>query len=482
MSRLSPSVLFMILVVSCLFIFLGPATQLNAQMSVGFILIILLAIGAFLTITSLRGAPDQREASRKMLGTLTGIAAVVCAALLGQMTMRGITGGRLGLVGLMCAPVLLAVVYMGFLAMLSRSGLNVEEGEVLLIQRRMDHQHVIRPPGLHSPMIPALESGVAVMPTYSIETNVDVEMVDTSSLHKVDKISVDTEARIIQHFPEPGELVPVEMRYEGFLKLPYQFPNRDHVFKELADKRGKTVTEARMTADFWIEAIQQQIKNDVEEELRKIIHDYTFYNQEKRVYSKLAPADISVWRNAISAQLKQRIQEKVTQWGIEMLDVQITQVILNADRVKAFYAPNQIEREEKEAERALNREAMRTRKLMELEAEKGPIMAEAEVRKTQMMAEAEKHKAEAEAQRTRYLAEAEAFRAQTLADVELKTQERRGQIENESRMNMIKEMLDEIVSDNPNIKVDDLKHMIMVALDEHEKRSLIRERNLIDQD
>ncbi|MBP8251648.1 MAG: hypothetical protein KAX40_04750, partial [Herpetosiphon sp.] len=61
-------------------------------------------------------------------------------------------------------------------------------------------------------------------------------------------------------------------------------------------------------------------------------------------------------------------------------------------------------------------------------------------------------------------------------------QERRGQIENESRMNMIKEMLDEIVTDNPNVKVDDLKHMIMVALDEHEKRSLIRERHLIDQD
>ncbi len=49
-------------------------------------------------------------------------------------------------------------------------------------------------------------------------------------------------------------------------------------------------------------------------------------------------------------------------------------------------------------------------------------------------------------------------------------------------MNMIKEMLDEIVTDNPNVKVDDLKHMIMVALDEHEKRSLIRERHLIDQD
>lgn len=428
MSRLSPSVLVIILLVSTLFIYLGPG---NTEPTVGLILLVIIAFGVFLAFSG--GTAQQKESSRKMLGTMTGMVAVASAALLGQDALNN-------RIGLICAPVLLAVGYMSFLAMLSRSGLNVEEGEVLLIQRRMDHQHVLRPPGLHSPMVPALEAGVAVMPTYTIQTDVNVEMVDTFTLHKVDKITVDTTCRIIQHFPPEGEDASVEMRYEGFLKLPYNYPNRDHIFKELSDKRNKPVSESRMTADFWIEAIQLQIERNVDEELRNIIHDSTFYNPDKRSYGKLGPADISARRAEVSAILKQHLQEKVQHWGIEMLEVGITQVILNPDRVKAFYQETMINREMQEAERNAKKEAMRTREL----------------------------------------ADALAYERQKLADTELDIQRRRNAIENESTLTMVQNWLNALISDNPDMKEDDLKHLLMVALDEHEKRKSYRDRpNLI---
>jgi hypothetical protein len=424
MSRLSPSVLVIILLVSTLFIYLGPA---NTDWFVGIILVIIVLIGLFLSIMG--STPQQKEASRKMLGTMTGIVAVASAALLGQYALNN-------RIGLICAPVLLAAGYMSFLAILSRSGLNVEEGEVLLIQRRMDHQHVLRPPGLHSPMVPALEAGVAVMPTYNIQTDIEVDTVDTTYLHKVDKIIVDTTCRIIQHFPQDGEAIPVELRYEGFLKLPYNYPNRDHIFKELSDKRNKPISESRMSADFWIEAIQRQIGHDVDEELRTIIHDSTFYNPEKRTYGKLGPADISSRRSEVSVILKQRLQEKVQHWGIEMLEVGITQVILSPDRIKAFYYETASNREMQEAERSAKKEALRTREL----------------------------------------ADAVAYERQKLAETDLQIQRQRNAIENESTLAMIQNWLDAMISDNPEMKEEDLKHLLMVALDEHEKRKSYRDR------
>ncbi len=424
MSRLSPSVLVIILLVSTLFIFLGPA---NTNLAVGGVLAVILAVGGYLALGG--STPQQKEASRKMLGTMTGIVAVSSAALLGQYALNN-------QIGLICAPVLLAASYMAFLAILSRSGLNVEEGEVLLIQRRMDHQHVLRPPGLHSPMVPALEAGVAVMPTYNIQTDIEVDTVDTTYLHKVDKIVVDTTCRIIQHFPQENEAISVEMRYEGFLKLPYNYPNRDHTFKDLAEKRNKPISEARMSADFWIEAIQRQVSRDVDEELRTIIHDATFYNPEKRSYGKLGPADISSRRSEVAAILKQRLQEKVQYWGVEMLEVGITQVILSPDRIKSFYYDAATNRDMQEAERSAKKEAMRTREL----------------------------------------ADAVAYERQKLAETELQIQRQRNAIENESTLSMIQDWLNAMISDNPEMKEDDLKHLLMIALDEHEKRKNYRDR------
>ena len=435
MSRLSPSVLLIILIVSCLFIYLGPGT--TQPLLVGVILLLILAFGLFLAFSG--GTAEQREASRRMLGTFTGIVAVASAALLGQDAIDN----RIGLV---CAPVLLVAAYMAFLAILSRSGLNVEEGEVLLIQRRMDHQHVIRPPGLHSPMVPALEAGIAVMPTYTIETDVDVDMVDTSVLHKVDRITVDTKCRIIQHFPEGNEPIPVEMRYEGFLKLPYNYPNRDHVFKELADRRNQPITEARMTADFWIEAIQRQLSHDVDQELRAIIHDSTFYNPEKRSYGKLGPADISARRSEVSSLLRQRVQEQVTQWGIEVLELDITQVMLNPDRIRAFYQEFSNNREIRDAERKLRLEVSRTRELAEAESFKMQRQAETEL----------------DIQRKRN-------------EVELEIQRRRNEMESDATLAMLKHMVETMLADNPDLKPDDLKHMVMVTLEEH-KRMQYRDR------
>ena len=423
MSRLSPSLLVIILIVSCLFIYLGPG---KTQPAIGVILLIILGFGLFLAFSG--STPQQKEASRGMLGTFTGIVAVASAALLGYDAINNI-------IGLICAPVLLVGAYMLFLAILSRSGLNVEEGEVLLIQRRMDHQHVIRPPGLHSPMVPALEAGVAVMPTYMIETDVDIELVDTSFLHKVDRITVDTACRIIQHFPQDGETIPVELRYEGFLKLPYNYPNRDHVFRELAEKRNKPITEARMTADFWIEAIQHQIKHDVDEELRTIIHNHTFYNSDKRAYSKLGPADISSRRAELSVLLRQKIQETVQHWGIEILQLNITQVILNPDRVKAFYQDMIINKEIQEAERKLKLEVSRTREL----------------------------------------ADAEAYRMNTTAEAELEIQRRRNEIQSDTTLTMLNEWMEAMKEKNPDMDPDDLKHILLLTLEEH-KRMQYRDR------
>lgn len=430
MSRLSPSVLVIILLVSCLFIYIGPAQNQANQGLVGIILLLIVLIGLFLAFSG--GSVAQRESARNMLGTLTGITAVSCAALLGQQALNG------NLLGLMCAPVLLAGVYMIFLAMTARIGQHVEEGEVLLIQRRMDHQHIIRPPGLHSPIVPALEVGVAVMPTYNIQTDVEIEMVDTASLHTVDKIMVDTQSRIIQRFPDEGESMPVEMRYEGFLKLPYNYPNRDHIFKEIADRRNMDVMQVRMSADFWIEAIQSQLRRDVEEDLRAIIHDNTFYNPEKRSYGKLAPADISARRAEIAAQLKNRVQEKVQQWGIEVLDIGITQVVLNPDRIKAFYRA---------------------------------ITADLEIQTANRLAEQE-------AKRTIAMADAEAYQRKKLAETELEIQRQRSEIDNAASLQMLQDWMNTIIGDNPDMKPDDLKRLLTVALDEHEKRKAYRDHNL----
>ncbi|HEY1013287.1 MAG TPA: SPFH domain-containing protein [Herpetosiphonaceae bacterium] len=414
MNRLSPSVLLSIMVTSLLFIFIGPG---NFNLLVGGCCLAILGVGLVLGFSG--GTPAQRESSRNMLGTLTGIVAISSAALMGQFILNN----RFGLI---CAPILLASLYLGFLTLIARSGIHVEEGEVLLIQRRMGHQHILRPPGLHSPLLPALEEGIAVMPSYVIQTEIEVDEVDTSFLHKVDKICVDTACRIIQRFPEPGEDLPVESRYEGFLKLPYNYPNRDHVFRDLAAEREKQVVEARMQTDFWIEAIQRQLAKEVGDELRAVIHEETFYDPDRHAYSKLGPSEISSRRAEIATLVKQRVQEKVNSWGVEVLDLSLNQIQLNPERIRFHYLDAIHGMDDREAERKARQEAVRQK-----------IMAETEL-------EMQHRRLQMEADHSRQMSE----------------------LETEHMSDMLKSYIDSLMAENPNISQDDVKRLLFLMLEE----------------
>ncbi len=430
MSRLSPSVLVIIMMVSLLFIFLGPGEQ--DRLLVGIITLVILALGLFLAFSG--GTIEQRETSRRMLGILTGFSALACAALLGQWKLNN------NLIGFICAPVLLAALYMGFIALVSRSGLNVEEGEILISQRRMDHQHVIRPPGLHSPMVAGLEQGIAIMPSYNIETDVTLENIDTKYLHRVSLISVDTCSRIIQHYPErPNQRLPVELRYEGFLRLPNHYPNRDRVFKQIAEELGKPVDEARMTADFWIKAIQLQIAHDVDEELRDIIHNYAFPTEDGGT-TFLGPTDISARRAQIAAVLKERLQEKVQHWGVEMLEVSLTQVELDPERIKFFYKDRILEAQEREARLQAEIEALRKRIVAK---------AEQEILEKQYSLE-EAH------QQKQLEAEIQALREQHNVD-------------SLAVLQMINEFMESMQKYDAHLDANDIQRLLLLALEEHKR-------------
>ena len=65
----------------------------------------------------------------------------------------------------------------------------------------------------------------------------------------------------------------------------------------------------------------------------------------------------TVLNTDLASLLKQRVQDRVNQWGVEVLDVAITQVILNPDRIKAFYGEAIKTRESQEVERKARDEA-----------------------------------------------------------------------------------------------------------------------------
>ena len=428
MSRLSPMVLAAILLVSMLFIFWIPAA---GNPIVGLVALIIFVVGLFLAFSN--GSRDQREESHRMLSILTSIAALSSAALVGQVVTRG------NLVGFLCGPVLLAVSYVAFITLVSRMGISVEEGELLLSQRRMDHQHIIRPPGLHQRMIAGLEAGIAIMPTYNIQTEVIVQEVDTHGLFKVERIVVDILARIIQHFPRQNEQLPVELRYEGFLRLPYHYPNRDRVFKEMADEIGISPAEARMSPDFWIKAIQRQIAHDADEELRAVIHNQRFNLNDGKV-DYLAPTDISEYRQEIAAVLKQRLQKEVQHWGIEILDVSMTQVLLHPQSVELYHKEKMIEIEERDAERRAQIEARQRR-----------IMAEAEHEILQQQFELQ-----------------EAHQQKQIQS-ELAALRQRHNVDSLAVLQMINEFMDSMQKYNADVDAADIQRLLLLALEEHKR-------------
>lgn len=426
MSRLSPGVLVIILMVSLLLIFLIPG---NSNLNVGTIQLVILGLGLVLAFTG--RTIQQRETGRKMLATLAGITAVASAALVGQAMVHN-------LVGFVCAPVLLAAAYVSFIAVVSRAGLVVEEGELLVSRRRMDHQHIIRPPGLHSPIVNGLESAVAVMPTYDIQTEVSVENVDTVSFYKVDRINVDTTCRIIQHYSDPNESISSELRYEGFLKLPYHYPNRDRVFKDLADDIGVSVQEARMTAAFWIKAIQHQIAHAIDEELRSVIHDTQFFDSKRNEHIFLSTMDISIRRVEVAEALKDKLQRRVEQWGVEMLDVGITQVILDVARIKHHYKDRILETQARESERSA-----------QMEAVKREIVATTEHRIRQQEYEMEE------------------LHQKKQVEVELAALRERHSLDSGGVLQMINELMETLQKFDTHLKPDEIQRLLLLALDEH---------------
>lgn len=327
MRRVLPNILLLLQL-----FFLLPVYLVNPTTQVLGLGIALLAAGVFLAYT------NQPRGLEILLG-LTAVLSFVGMIFWGTFLTGSPNGGR-------CLLLLWVLALLGLAALLWQRRIVVERGQILVINQLPENRVLVWTEGLHRPLNMLVERRLAALPSYELDFEQTIERVNTSSLFNVSEIKVLVRYRVVQ----PREVV-------------VSFPNREQAYELLASERGAPDDrDTDQQVAFWSELIRRQMGLEIEQTVRTVVANVG------------GPADVAREREVHGRLIRKRLQDSVTRWGMEVLDLRLLDVPIDSDRVKLMNRDKYIQREREDAQR-----------LAEIRAEEVRLVGEAQAKAVAQM-------------------------------------------------------------------------------------------------
>ena len=335
MRRVLPNVLLLLLL-----LFMLPIYLANQSPQVLGLSILLLAAAFFL-------AYSHQPRGLEILGGLTLILSFVGVGFWGQLVA--------GRNGSYCFVSLWILLLAGMLMLFYRRAVFVERGQILVLNQLPENRALVWTEGLHRPLRPFVERRMAALPSYELDLEAVLSKLNTKSLFNIDQIKVLVRYRVGQ----PREVV-------------FCFPNREQAYEDLARERAtpdEQDTDEQVA--FWTELIRRQMLMELEQTVRTVIANVG------------GPVDVAQERETHARLIKQRLQDSVARWGMEILDLRILEVMIDPERVRMINREKIIERERMDAQRRAEIRADEVRVIGQAQAEATAAMVAEMVRTLQ---------------------------------------------------------------------------------------------------
>ena len=336
MRRLLPNVFLLLML-----LFLLPIYLANQRPEVLGLGILLLAVGFFLGYTN-------QPRGLEVLAGLTLILSFVGMLFLGQWLTGSPNGGY-------CFISLWILALLGVMFLFYRRAVFVERGQILVVNQLPENRALVLMEGLHRPLKPFVERRMAALPAYELDMEQTITNLNTRSLFNVNQVRVLARYKVAQ----ARDVV-------------FCFPNREQAYEELAaDRRPPRDDDTDQQVAFWTELIQRQMAMEIEQTVRTVIANVG------------GPADVATDRDSHGRNIRQRLQQSVTRWGMQVLDLRLLDVAIDPERVKAMNGDKIIARERMDAQRRAEMKAEEVRLVGQAQAEATARMVAEMVRSLQ---------------------------------------------------------------------------------------------------
>lgn len=283
-------------------------------------------------------AQSQRWRDIAIMTAFAAIVSLVAASLFGR--------ARFGDFGAVIVTLVWAVILFALFTWAQRNVMPVpKDRAILIVNRYSGALHIAEGP-IAPPLIPIVESKLAVIPLYELSEDAPIDKVNTKR-QNVDRIDVHIHYRVVDARRALGGI-----------------PNRSQAQNEIAKEMGKSLPEARLDTTFWEKLLSRQMKLEVDDIVREVVYDNVFAQNPIEVYMK---------REDLAEIVRERLSKPVHRWGVAIMNLEFERIDVSVDVIKAINKANirldQTEEKRLEAER----EAMRIKLLGEAQAESEAI-------------------------------------------------------------------------------------------------------------
>jgi regulator of protease activity HflC (stomatin/prohibitin superfamily) len=256
-------------------------------------------------IVSLIVAQSRRWRDIAVMAMFAALVSLVAASIFGRM--------RFGGVGAVLVPAVWGLILFGIFNWTQRNLLPVSKDRTILIRNRYSGAvHAAEGP-IAPPLIPAIESKLAVIPLYELSEDKRVEKVNTQR-QNVDAIEIHIHYRVTD----------ARLALSGI-------PNRSQAQNEIAKQMDKRLSEAQLDVTFWEKLLSRQMGIEVEDVVREVIYNNVFAQNPLEVYNKRAD---------VAEIVRERISEGVKRWGVSITSLEFDRIDISADVVKSINKAN----------------------------------------------------------------------------------------------------------------------------------------------
>jgi regulator of protease activity HflC (stomatin/prohibitin superfamily) len=296
-----------------------------------------------------------------ILAIIAALVSLVAAALVGN--------ARFGTLGTVVTTLVWGLILMALFSWGQRNILTVPRDRAILIVNRYNGLlHVAEGP-IAPPLVPFVETKLAVIPLYELNTLVHLEKINTRARHNIDAIDVHVHYRVIAPRRALGGI-----------------PNRSQAQSKIAEEMRKELNEARRDVIFWERLLHYQMELEVDDIVRAVIYNNVVAQNALEIYTN---------REALAEMVRERLSKLVERWGVSIINLEIERIDVNPEIFrginKAFVREDDTTLKRIEAEREATRivltgaaqaesEAMRVEKLVSAVQKAGIDLSPADLR------------------------------------------------------------------------------------------------------
>jgi regulator of protease activity HflC (stomatin/prohibitin superfamily) len=253
-------------------------------------------------IVSLMVAQSRRWRDIAVMALFAALVSLVAASIFGRV--------RFGGVGAVLVPAVWGLILFGIFSWTQRNLLPVSKDRTILIRNRYSGAvHAAEGP-IAPPLIPAIESKLAVIPLYELSERVRVEKVNAKAGHNIDEIELDVHYRVTDARRALGGM-----------------PNRSKLQGDVAKDMGQPVSAARVNVEFWEKILGKQMLIETEDAVREVIYQNGLAQNAIEIYGS---------RLGLAEAVQEQMNERVKRWGVDVTSLEIVRILVNPDIVKGI--------------------------------------------------------------------------------------------------------------------------------------------------